>query len=83
MMMNQERRIQEWLNIMPLLYSWAFKFDDADKYDFSKKAFIEFIKSPDCVHLYFDINWLTTLKLRIKSFMKGLFLEMNGVKFLR
>ena len=31
-------------------------FDDIDKYDFKNKAFIEVIKSPDYVHLYFDFD---------------------------
>ena len=33
-------------------------FDNVNKYDFTIKSFIECIKSPDYVHLYFDIDSL-------------------------
>ena len=36
-------------------------FDDIDKYDFKNKGFIEVIKSPDYVHLYFDFDSMFTL----------------------
>ena len=37
-------------------------FDDIDKYDFNSHSFIEVIKSPDYVHLYFDFDSLLTLE---------------------
>lgn len=37
-------------------------FDDIDKYDFKNKGFIEVIKSPDYVHLYFDFDSMLTLE---------------------
>ena len=35
-------------------------FDDVDKYDFSKHAFIEYIISQEYVHLYFDFDDILT-----------------------
>ena len=37
-------------------------FDDVDSYDFNKNAFIEVLKSPSHVHLYFDFDSLTTFE---------------------
>ena len=35
-------------------------FDDVDSYDFENKGFIEVIKSPEYVHLYFDFDSVMT-----------------------
>ena len=62
-LMNQERKIKYDVMMMrpnnakPLLIS----FDDVDKYDFSKKVFIEFIISEDYVHLYFDFDSISSM----------------------
>lgn len=45
-------------NAKPLIIS----FDEVDKYDFKKNAFIEFIISEDFVHLYFDFDTINTIE---------------------
>ena len=49
-------------------------FDDVDSYDFNKHGFIEVLKSPSHVHLYFDFDSMYTFeekeqerKTRIKA----------------
>lgn len=37
-------------------------FNDIDKYDFNNHAFIQVIKTPDYVHLYFDFDSMLTLE---------------------
>ena len=44
-------------NYKPLMIS----FDEVDKYDFSSNSFIEYIKSVDFVHLYFDFDSISTM----------------------
>lgn len=67
-------------NYKPLTIS----FDEVDKYDFSSNSFIEYIKSVEYVHLYFDfdsissmdelddvIEWLDSLKNVFGSYSIG------------
>ena len=39
----------------------TISFDEVDKYDFSSNSFIEYIKSVDFVHLYFDFDSISSM----------------------